>query len=90
MNGITQKTWTYQLNNATLLITEAFSLTKLSIVLQSGNGKIQGTEICNGIASIPIDLVVGQPILVIGDTSVNPIGDYLITTTGIVALIGQK
>jgi hypothetical protein len=90
MNGISQKTWTYQISASSLLITEDFSLSKLSIVLQSGTGTVVGTELCNGIASIPIDLVVGQPILLLGDTSGTPIGEYNISTTGIVALIGQK
>jgi len=90
MNGITQKTWTYQLVGSSLTINESFELTKLSIVLQSGTGTIQGTELSNGIASIPIDLIVGQPVLVLGDTSGTPIGDYKIETTGVVALIGQK
>lgn len=90
MNGISQKTWTYQISASSLLITEDFSLSKLSIVLQSGTGTIQGTELCNGLSSIPIDLVVGQPVLILGDTSGTPIGEYNISTTGIVALIGQK
>jgi hypothetical protein len=90
MNGITQKTWTYQLLGSSLTITESFELTKLSIVLQSGTGTILGNELCNGIASIPIDLVVGQPVLVLGDTSGTPISNYTIATTGVVALIGQK
>jgi hypothetical protein len=90
INGIVQKTWTYKLSASSLTITNDFGLVKLSIVLQTGTGTILGSELCNGIASVPIDLVVGQPILVLGDTSGVPISDYTITTTGIVALIGQK
>lgn len=90
MNGIVQKTWTYQISAGSLTITNDFGLVKLSIVLQSGTGTIVGTELCNGIASTPINLVIGQPILVTGDTSGVPISEYTITTTGVVALIGQK
>jgi hypothetical protein len=90
INGIVQKTWTYQISASSLTITNDFGLVKLSIVLQSGTGTLVGTELCNGVASIPINLVVGQPILVTGDTSGVPISEYTITTTGVVALIGQK
>ena len=90
INGIVQKTWTYKISASSLTITKDFGLTKLSIVLQTGTGTLLGSELCNGVASVPIDLVVGQPILVLGDTSGVPISDYTITTTGIVALIGQK
>ena len=90
INGIVQKTWTYQISAGSLTITNNFGLVKLSIVLQSGTGTILGTELCNGLASIPIDLVIGQPILVTGDSSGTPISEYTITTTGVVALIGQK
>ncbi len=90
INGIVQKTWTYKISASSLTITNDFGLVKLSIVLQTGTGSVLGSELCNGIASVPIDLVVGQPILVLGDTSGVPISDYTITTTGIVALIGQK
>lgn len=86
---IAQKIWTYELNTGSLLIDQSFSLSKLSILLVSGNGTITGTEISGGIASIPINLVIGIPVLVTGDGS-TPISDYLISTTGIVALIGAK
>ena len=86
---ISQKIWTYELNNNSLLIDPSFSLTKLSIVLMSGFGTITGSEICNGIASSTINLVVGMPILVSGDGT-TPLSDYLISTTGVIALIGVK
>jgi len=86
---IAQKIWTYEINNSSLLIDQSFSLTKLSIVLMSGTGTITGTEICGGIPSSTINLVAGMPVLVTGDGS-TPIADYLIATTGVVALIGVK
>ena len=55
----------------------------------SGFGTITGSEICNGIASSTINLVVGMPILVSGDGT-TPLSDYLISTTGVIALIGVK
>lgn len=86
---ISQKIWTYELNNSSILIDPNFSLTKLSIVLMSGTGTITGSEISNGIASSTINLVIGMPVLVTGDGS-TPISDYLIATTGVIALIGVK
>ena len=55
----------------------------------SGSGTITGSEICNGIASSTISLVVGMPVLVSGDGT-TPLSDYLISTTGVIALIGVK
>jgi len=86
---ISQKIWTYELSAGSLLIDPSFALTKLSIVLQSGTGTIQGSEIAGGITSTPVSLVIGMPVLVDGYGS-TPISDYLINTTGVVALIGKK
>ena len=88
MNGLVQKIWTYQLNGGSLTIDESFGLIKLSIVLVSGTGTVIGSESKGGYASIPIDLVVGIPVNVCSD-NINPLDDYTITTTGVVAIIGK-
>jgi hypothetical protein len=88
MSQLEKQFWTYRLNNSTLTINSDFGLSSLSLALESGTGTIQGTLVSNGLASTPLTLVVGQPVLIPTDTS-SVIGDLIITTTGIVNLIGR-
>lgn len=88
MFGITQNIWTYQLSNETLIIDEAYGLTAVSLVLNSGTGSILGgAKLNNGVGSIPIDLVIGQPVT-IPSNSGTPLNNLEITTTGVLAIIG--
>lgn len=88
MNDITQKLWTRQISNTTLLIDENYGLTAVSIILNSGTGTIVGgTVLSNGVASTPINLIIGQPITLLSDSN-NPLAGITITTTGVVAIIG--
>jgi hypothetical protein len=88
MNDITQKLWTRQISNTTLLIDENYGLTAVSIILNSGTGTIVGGAILsNGVTSTPINLVIGQPITLLSDSN-NPLAGITITTTGVVAIIG--
>lgn len=85
---ITQKLWTYELNNSNLLIDETFGITALSIVLVSGTGVLLGNgSLNNGLTATPINLAVGQPI-----TIPSPSGAVFqqlsISTTGVINIIG--
>ena len=88
MNGITQNLWTKQITNSTLVIDENYGLSAVSIVLNSGTGTfLGGGNLNNAVTSSPIDLVVGQPITLGGNSGV-PLDNLTITTTGVVAIIG--
>lgn len=88
MFGITQELWTYELNNGTLVIDESFGLTKLSLVLNSGSGTITGgLQLANGVASLPVTMVIGQP-LNIPSNSGTPLNNITISTTGVVSIFG--
>lgn len=80
--------WTYKLSNDTLVITNDFGLTTLSLVLLSGTGTIQGNLVANGISSEPLDLVIGQPVLIPTD-NLSLINNWTISTTGVINLIGK-
>lgn len=88
MFGITQNLWTYQLSNSTITIDDTYGLTAVSLVLNSGTGTFQGgANLNNGIGSLPIDLVIGQPVT-IPSNSGTPLNNLEITTTGVLAIIG--
>jgi hypothetical protein len=88
MNGITQNLWTKQITNSTLVIDENYGLSAVSIVLNSGTGTfLGGGSLNNAVVSSPIDLVIGQPITLGGNSGV-PLDNLTITTTGVVAIIG--
>lgn len=89
MIGITQNLWTKQITNETLVIDEAYGLSAISIVLNSGTGTILGGGVLNNaVASSPIDLVIGQPITI--PTSSYTLDNLTITTTGVVAIMGLQ
>lgn len=87
---ITAKTWTYNLINSSIIITPAFSLTRLQILLISGTGSATGSLTVNGIQSQPLPLTIGQP-LSFSNGPMSPIAldDITITTTGTILLIGR-
>jgi hypothetical protein len=88
MNGINQKIWTQELTNSTLLITEDFGLSSISLVLKSGTGSVDGTLILeNSVPSNPINLVVGIPLTITGYTALDGIS---IVTTGVISIIGKQ
>jgi hypothetical protein len=88
MNGISQKIWTNELTNSTLVITEDFGLKSISILLKSGTGSVEGGLILeNGVTSTPINLVVGTPLTLSGFTSLDGI---TIITTGVISIIGKQ
>ncbi len=88
MSQLGKQFWTYKLINNTLIVNTDFGLTTLSLVLVSGTGSVQGTLVCNGIASSSIELEVGIPIL-IATGSLSLIDDWTIITTGTINIIGR-
>ena len=88
MNGINQKIWTQELTNSTLLITEDFGLSSISLVLKSGTGSVDGTlTLENSVPSTPINLAVGIPLTITGYTALDGIS---IVTTGVISIIGKQ
>lgn len=83
-----QEFWTKELSADTITITDAFGLTALSFVLISGTGTYQGSVSCGGVPPTAINMVVGQSVTVTTDSN-NPINNFTITTTGVVAIIGK-
>ena len=88
MNSIKQAIWTRELNNETITIDPTFQLTILSMTLTAGAGTIQGSGLAGAVASNVVNLVVGQSVTISSD-GINPLGTFVITTTGTLALIGK-
>jgi hypothetical protein len=89
MNSIGQTVWTYELNNNSITIDRNFGLTIISFTLISGVGFYQGASLANGIASSPVNLVVGQAVTICSDSN-NPLDQFLISTSGVIAIIGKQ
>ena len=89
MNSIGQTIWTYELNNNSILIDRTYGLTIISFTLISGVGFYQGASLANSIASTPVNLVVGQAVTICSDSN-NPLDQFLISTTGVIAIIGKQ
>ena len=88
--AVTEKIWTKNVNNTTLLIDESFGLSVVSIVLQSGTGTVTGNRTTtSGIGCDPVVLTIGMPVVISADSS-GALLDYVeIITTGVVAVIGR-
>jgi hypothetical protein len=89
MNSIGQTIWTYELNNNSILIDRTYGLTIISFTLISGVGFYKGASLANSIASTPVNLVVGQAVTICSDSN-NPLDQFLISTTGVIAIIGKQ
>jgi hypothetical protein len=87
-NQLGKKFWTFTLVEDTITITNDFGITDLSIELVSGDGTIQGTLICNEIEPTEIELKIGDPVL-ISTNSLAIISEIVITTNGVINLIGR-
>lgn len=88
MNSIKQAIWTRELNNETITIDPTFQLTILSMTLTAGTGTILGSGLAGAVASNVVNLVVGQSVTISSD-GINPLGTFVISTTGTLALIGK-
>ena len=88
MNNIKQAIWTRELNNETITIDPTFQLTILSMTLTAGTGTILGSGLAGAVASNVVNLVVGQSVTISSD-GINPLGTFVISTTGTLALIGK-
>lgn len=76
------------MNNETITIDSTFQLTILSMTLTAGTGTIQGSRLAGALASNVVNLVVGQSVTIFSD-GINPLGTFVISTTGTLALIGK-
>ncbi len=90
MTSITQKFWTYEMNSATLLIDETFSLTSLSIICTAGVGTVTGNITAGGIPSTSITLNVGMPITIYSDSNNIISGLFIDGSGGNISLIGKQ
>lgn len=88
MNSIKQAIWTREMNNETITIDPTFQLTILSMTLTAGTGTILGSGLAGAVASNVVNLVVGQSVTISSD-GINPLGTFVISTTGTLALIGK-
>jgi hypothetical protein len=78
--------WTYQLNNASLLIDESFNLKNISIELISGGGGFSGETTSGGIPSALVPLYVNKPVTLTSG-GINNISGITISTTGVVNIV---
>jgi hypothetical protein len=85
---IYKQIWTQYVTNGSLTITQDFGLVDVSFALLSGAGTFQGMAVANGLASEPINLVIGQSISV-GSGSNIFIDGLILTTTGTIQIIGR-
>lgn len=90
MNGITQRIWTYELSGGSLTIDETYGLCAISILLKSGTGTVSGNlTLENGVTSAPINLEAGNPLTLGGLNGVSLDG-IVITTSGVISIIGRQ
>jgi len=89
MNNLNQPIWTYQLVGSSITIDSSFGLVTLSLTLNSGSGTIKGYGLAGSLPSTPIDLVVGQAVTISSEGEI-PLGDFEITTTGVLSIIGKQ
>jgi hypothetical protein len=80
--------WTGVVNNGSLTITKDFNFLEVSILLVSGTGTFCGTAKMNGVASVPLNLTIGQPITVSSGSSCVLDG-LILTTTGQIQIVGR-
>lgn len=90
MTSITQNFWTYQLNNSVLIIDSSFSLTSISLILVTGTGTLQGTVNAGGIASDPVNLIKGMPVMVYADSNNVISGLTIDASLGQVSIIAKQ
>jgi hypothetical protein len=93
MSGqLVKQFWTFVLDNDSITITSDLGLSALSIVLVSGTGTVQGgltIQDNSGVyASVPLDLVINQPILLPAD-GLAIISNIEIVTNGVINLVGK-
>lgn len=89
MNNLSQPIWTYQLVNESLIIDNSLGLVTISITLNSGTGTIKGGGLAGSLPSKVIDLVVGQAVTISSEGEI-PLGEFTISTTGVLAIIGKQ
>jgi len=80
--------WTGVVNNGSLAITKDFNFLEISVLLVSGTGTFCGAAKMNGVASVPLNLTIGQPITVSSGSSLVLDGITL-TTTGQIQIAGR-
>jgi len=90
MTNITQQFWTYELSGTTLLIDNTFQLTGISLILTGGFGQVIGGLSINGLASTPINLQVGQPITLFGNSGNFLSGLNIDATFGTISILGKQ
>jgi hypothetical protein len=81
MAGLGQKIYTQVLSTNVFVFTQDMGILGISVNLVSGIGTISGTLSIGLNTSVPIDLIIGQPITITSDSG-NPLQDITIDCTG--------
>lgn len=90
MTSITQNFWTYDLTNSVLVIDSSFALTSISLILITGTGTLVGTVNSGGLASTPVNLIIGMPVTVYSDSNNVISGLTIDASLGQVSIIGKQ
>jgi hypothetical protein len=88
--NIVSKSWTYALNNSTILINQDYGFSIISILATTGTCVITGELIANGIPSAPITLAEGQAVTISsGEDATMPIAGITISTAGVASIVAR-
>lgn len=79
--------WTQTLVNGTLVITDAYELSSLSILLVDGTGSVSGALYRSVMPPAPLDLPLNVGVTVTSGGAL--LNNITITTTGTILLIGK-
>ena len=88
--NIVSNSWTYTLNNGTLVIDQNYGFSIMSILATGGSCTVTGSLLANGTPSAPITLSEGQAVTISsGDDATMPISGITITTAGIASIVAR-
>ena len=88
--NIVSNSWTYTLNNNSLVIDQNFGFTIISILATTGPVTITGSLVANSTPSTPITLQEGQALTISsGEDATMPISGIIITTAGVASIVAR-
>lgn len=88
--NIVSNSWTYTLNNNTLVIDQNYGFNIVSILATTGSCTITGSLIANGVPAAPITLQEGQAVTISsGEDSTLIMSGITITTGGVASIVAR-
>jgi hypothetical protein len=88
--NIVSNSWTYTLNNNTLVIDKNYGFTIVSILATTGACTVTGSLVANGTPSAPIILAEGQAVNISsGEDATMPVDGITITTAGVASIVAR-